>query len=181
MSKKMNLKNLTMAFATAAQVPTPAADVDVEATRAMVTQKIAEIKQKKAKTADATPEVKEPKVKAAAKVKAPKEPKAPKAVKPAKVVEEGEEKLFTVAGSSLHKGVVKVRFANDLVARTKILDKAGHTDIKLFELPKPMTKAEIVEYFKTNPEFGIDANALANKEDSISSSNKKSALTTPAE
>lgn len=178
MSKKMNLKNLTMAFATAAQVPTPAADVDVEATRAMVTQKIAEIKQKKAKTTDATPEVKEPKVKAAAKVK---EPKAPKVAKPAKVVEEGEEKLFTVAGSSLHKGVVKVRFANDLVARTKILDKAGHTDIKLFELPKPMTKAEIVEYFKTNPEFGIDADAIASKEDSIKSGSKKSALTTPAE
>lgn len=173
MSKKMNLKNLTMAFATAAAVPTPAADV--EATRAMVTQKIAEIKQKKAKQTDPTPEVKEPKVKAATKVKEPKEPK------PAKVVEEGEDKLFTVAGCSTKKGVTKLRFANDLVARTKILDKDGHTDIKLFEMPKAMSKAEIVEYFKSNPDLGIDATALFNKEDAMAQSNKKSALTTPAE
>ena len=174
----MNLKKLTMAFATAAQVPAAAPDADAEATRAMVTKKVAEIKQKKAKTAAATPAVKEPKVKAAAKVK---EPKAPKAAKPAKVVAEGEDKLFTVAGCSTKKGVTKLRFANDLVARTKILDKDGHTDINLFELPCPMSKAEIVEYFKANPDLGIDADAIANKEDAINTNNKKSALTTPAE
>jgi hypothetical protein len=50
------------------------------------------------------------------------------------------DKLFTVAGTATHAGITKVRFANDLVARIKILAKAGATDINLVELPTPMTK-----------------------------------------
>ena len=56
------------------------------------------------------------------------------------------EKLFTVAGTATHKGVTKVRFANDLVARIKILNKAGATDINLVELPTPMSKLEALQY-----------------------------------
>ena len=56
------------------------------------------------------------------------------------------EKTFTVAGTATHNGVTKARFANDLVARIKILNKAGATDINLVELPRAMTKLEALKY-----------------------------------
>ena len=57
------------------------------------------------------------------------------------------EKLFTVAGTARNSdGTVKARFANDLVARIKILNKAGCTDINLVELPRAMTKLEALQY-----------------------------------
>jgi hypothetical protein len=56
------------------------------------------------------------------------------------------EKLFTVAGTATHNGVTKARFANDLVARIKILNKAGATNINLVELPRAMTKLEALKY-----------------------------------
>ena len=57
------------------------------------------------------------------------------------------EKLFTVAGTAKNAdGTVKARFANDLVARIKILNKAGCTDINLVELPRAMTKLEALQY-----------------------------------
>ena len=53
---------------------------------------------------------------------------------------------FTVAGTSkLPNGSTKVRFANDMT-RVKVLVKGGHKDIDLIELPRPMTKEEIVCY-----------------------------------
>lgn len=55
-------------------------------------------------------------------------------------------KLFTVAGTStLPEGGTKVRFANDMT-RVKVLVKGGHENIDLIELPKAMTKEEVVEY-----------------------------------
>jgi len=57
------------------------------------------------------------------------------------------EKTFTVAGTAKNSdGTVKARFANDLVARIKILNKAGCTDINLVELPREMTKLEALQY-----------------------------------
>lgn len=51
---------------------------------------------------------------------------------------------FKVAGTSkLPTGETKVRYANDMT-RVKVLLKGGHTDIDLIELPREMTKAEIV-------------------------------------
>ena len=75
------------------------------------------------------------------------------------------EKLFTVAGTAKNAdGTVKARFANDLVARIKILNKAGCTDINLIELPRAMTKLEALQHLT---EAGItdgDAGyAVANK------------------
>jgi hypothetical protein len=59
-------------------------------------------------------------------------------------------KLFTVAGTATNpNGTVKVRFANDLVARIKILNKAGCTDINLVELPRAMTKLEALQHLQT--------------------------------
>lgn len=67
------------------------------------------------------------------------------------------EKLFTVAGTATQNGVTKARFANDLVARIKILNKAGCTDINLVELPKPMTKLEALQYLQTLGTYQGDA------------------------
>lgn len=53
---------------------------------------------------------------------------------------------FTVAGVSTQHGVTKVRFANDLVSRYKLLSKGGHSPLELIELPKAMTKAEACQH-----------------------------------
>jgi len=59
------------------------------------------------------------------------------------------EKTFTVAGTATQNGVTKARFANDLVARIKILNKSGCTDINLVELPHPMTKLQALQHLQT--------------------------------
>lgn len=59
------------------------------------------------------------------------------------------EKTFTVAGTATQNGVTKARFANDLVARIKILNKAGCTDINLIELPHAMTKLQALQHLQT--------------------------------
>lgn len=75
------------------------------------------------------------------------------------------EKLFTVAGTATNpNGTVKARFANDLVARIKILNKAGCTNINLVELPKPMTKLEALQHLQSMGITEGDAGyAVANK------------------
>lgn len=74
------------------------------------------------------------------------------------------EKLFTVAGTATQNGVTKARFANDLVARVKILTKSGCTNINLVELPKPMTKLECLQYLQETQGYTGDASyAVANK------------------
>jgi len=59
-----------------------------------------------------------------------------------------QEHLFTVAGTSNRQGEVKVRFANDLVSRVKALNRAGHKDVNLVELPKPMTKLKALQHLQ---------------------------------
>lgn len=59
------------------------------------------------------------------------------------------EKTFTVAGTATLNGVTKARFANDLVARIKILNKAGFTDINLVVLPHAMTKLQGLQHLQT--------------------------------
>lgn len=56
--------------------------------------------------------------------------------------------MFKVAGVSVLKGEAKVRFANDMT-RVKVLDKNGHTDVELLELPEAMDKPAVVTYLKT--------------------------------
>lgn len=72
------------------------------------------------------------------------------------------DKTFNVGGVSKTKGQYKVRFAGDMT-RVKILSKTD-TDINLVELPRAMTKGELVSHLRTtdlykNPEFAaaIDA------------------------
>jgi hypothetical protein len=74
------------------------------------------------------------------------------------------EKLFTVAGTATNPdGTTKARFANDLVARIKILNKAGCTGINLMELPKAMTKLEALQYLQQTELTGDAGYAVANK------------------
>jgi hypothetical protein len=74
------------------------------------------------------------------------------------------EKTFTVAGTATNAdGTVKARFANDLVARIKILNKAGCTDINLMELPTAMTKLEALQYIQSQGVTGDAGYAVANK------------------
>lgn len=72
------------------------------------------------------------------------------------------DKTFNVGGVSKTKGQYKVRFAGDMT-RVKILAKTD-TDINLVELPRAMTKGELVVHLKTTelylkPEYAaaIDA------------------------
>ena len=53
---------------------------------------------------------------------------------------------FTVAGVSTQNGITKVRFANDIVSRTKLLAKGGHSPLELIELPSAMSKADACQY-----------------------------------
>ena len=75
------------------------------------------------------------------------------------------DKLFTVAGTATNAdGTTKARFANDLVARIKILNKAGCTNINLMELPQPMTKLQALQYLTEQGHTEGDAGfAVANK------------------
>jgi hypothetical protein len=58
------------------------------------------------------------------------------------------DKQFTVAGVSKLDGEYKVRFANDIM-RTKVLQKHGHSDIRLVDLPRAMDKYSAIEFLKT--------------------------------
>lgn len=76
------------------------------------------------------------------------------------------EKKFTVAGTSvMENGQVKVRFANDLASRIKILDRGKNTEIALIELPNAMSKQDAVAWLKANPFPGLDTDAVAVKHD----------------
>ena len=63
----------------------------------------------------------------------------------------------------LPDGTTKVRFANDLVARVKILTKSGCSNIELMELPEPMTKLAALEYLQALRRSGDEGYVIANK------------------
>ena len=69
-------------------------------------------------------------------------------------------KTFTVAGVSKLNGQFKARFAND-ITRVKVLDKNGHTDINLIELPYAMDKQDAVDHLLTLPAFSTDTAIIA--------------------
>lgn len=75
------------------------------------------------------------------------------------------EKTFTVAGTAINAdGTVKARFANDLVARVKILNKNNCTEINLVELPHAMTKLEALQHLQATGVTQGDAGyVVANK------------------
>ena len=69
-------------------------------------------------------------------------------------------KTFTVAGTSNLNGVVKFRFANDLKGRIKVLERNGHTDIDLRELPEPMTKEAAIAFLEAETATELTADTL---------------------
>ena len=62
-------------------------------------------------------------------------------------------KTYSVAGTSTLNGVTKIRFANDFVARLKILFKNGHDNVELIELGGEFTKAEVCQILMSHPKF----------------------------
>lgn len=68
--------------------------------------------------------------------------------------------MFKVTGISTLNGITKVRFANDLVSRVKILNKDGHTDINLVELPEALSKGDCVKYLKSSDLYVKFADAI---------------------
>lgn len=62
------------------------------------------------------------------------------------------DKVFAVAGISKMDGVYKVRFAKDM-GRVKVLEKNGHTYVRLIELPKAMDKDAAVAFLKAHADF----------------------------
>jgi hypothetical protein len=68
--------------------------------------------------------------------------------------------MFKVTGISTLNGKTKVRFANDLVSRVKILNKDGHTDINLIELSVEMSKKDAVKHLKTTDLYTKFASAI---------------------
>ena len=66
--------------------------------------------------------------------------------------------LFSVAGVARNPdGEMKVRFANDIVSRTKILVKANCTEIDLNELPAPMGKLDALKWLLAEKNYSGDA------------------------
>jgi len=73
-----------------------------------------------------------------------------------------DNRTFKVAGISTDpKGSTKIRFANDYVARIKILNMRRHTDVNLVELSKPMNKQEICEFLMAHDKFQSEADQTA--------------------
>lgn len=68
--------------------------------------------------------------------------------------------MFKVTGISTLNGITKVRFANDLVSRVKILNKDGHADINLVELPEALSKGDCVKYLKSSDLYVKFADAI---------------------
>jgi ribosome-interacting GTPase 1 len=57
------------------------------------------------------------------------------------------EKLFTIAGTSVEKGITKFRVATGSIKRrVTVLKMCGNTEIQLQELPEPMTRAAAMAF-----------------------------------
>lgn len=67
-----------------------------------------------------------------------------------------DTKLFTIAGTSTFRGKSTFRFATgNIHTRELVLKRNGHIDIKLQELPRPMTKDDAMAYLQS--EEGVQA------------------------
>lgn len=83
------------------------------------------------------------------------------------------EKMFTIAGTSTFKGVSTYRFATGKVSvREGVLKRGDHTDIKLQELPKPMTKTDAIEFLKDQ---GVTAQMPVGRQSKVTDEEKAAA------
>ena len=90
------------------------------------------------------------------------------------------DKLFSIVGVSSLNGGHKVRFAND-IARIKVLIKNGHQDIRLAELPTPMSKLDPVLSIADMDEFQDQAAQFAIDSYISDNGGKRSTQTTPTQ
>jgi len=67
-----------------------------------------------------------------------------------------DKKFLYIGHSTMPDGTVKVRFANDMVNRSKTLQKRGNDNIDYVNLPNPMTKLEALLYLKSRGNLGAD-------------------------
>jgi serine protease inhibitor len=65
-------------------------------------------------------------------------------------------KTFTVAGFSLLNNVLKVRFANNLQQRIKVLNANAHTQINLVTLTSAQTKLQAANSLLANAHFNTN-------------------------
>lgn len=146
---KMNLKKLTMSFATAVVAPVavtePAPEDTGKANKAVkVNKAIAEIKAAKAPV-KVKPEV----------VKTPVAQKTPtpaaKRDRDPNSLLSNNFRTFQVVGTTQFKGSQKIWFANETATKVKNMEKQGHTDINFINLPKAMTKEQVLTYLAENP------------------------------
>lgn len=79
--------------------------------------------------------------------------------------------MFKVTGISTFNGKTKVRFANDLVSRVKILVKGGHSEINLLELPNSMTKLDCIKHLKTTDLYSQFADVIDAAEEKYTAMN----------
>jgi hypothetical protein len=72
-------------------------------------------------------------------------------------------KTFDCVGvSTSPAGEVKYRVANGSAARTKHLKQVGHTDVMLFDTPRPMVKTDAIDWFRENhPHLALDSKPAA--------------------
>jgi hypothetical protein len=83
------------------------------------------------------------------------------------------EKLFEIAGTSVLNGTKTFRFATGKVGvRTTKLKHHGHTDVNLIQLPKPMTKADAMEYLKTDAKFNAADAVLPSRSGRVYAANE---------
>ena len=153
---KMNLKKLTMSFATAAAVPAPAQPETTPDAAALVSQKIAQMKEAKApKAAKTTKSAKAPVQVKPEVVKTPVSKKAPtpaaKKDRDPNTLLSNNFRTFQVVGTTQFKGSQKIWFANETATKVKNMEKQGHTDINFINLPQPMTKEQVLAYLAENP------------------------------
>lgn len=65
-----------------------------------------------------------------------------------------KEKTFACIGTARGiSGVVKVRWTNDLYGHYKRILHAGCTEVEFFEMPKPMTKLDALNWLLKNKEL----------------------------
>lgn len=93
--------------------------------------------------------------------------------------------MFSVAGVSTQNGITKVRFANDIVSRTKVLAKGGHSPLELIELPNLMTKYDACQYLLDRGGVfaqwsGLIIETMSKKDDKVPAKPGKAPAKTPA-
>ena len=63
-----------------------------------------------------------------------------------------DAKTYSTAGMSVWKGIMKVRFANSLQNRIKVLQRNDHSDVRIVEVT-PGTKLQVATQLLTHPDF----------------------------